>query len=501
MSFLRSKEFSLILLSSLLFAFAFPPSPFSFLAYFFLVPLFFLLDGSTPGKAFKYGYLFGVITNVLLLYWIIWQTFYGEYFVLPGSIGAYLILALYPALWSWLLVSLKSRWKLGFLAAPFLWVAMEYLRGLGQIGFPWLDLGYTQTTYLPLIQFASFTGIQGISFWVVILNLLIYILVKNKKNLQEVWIPILAIVILLAAPYLYGTRKLSEEVRSERIKVALVQGNIDPTTKWNPEFLDYNFWVYDSLSRLTKEAEPDLIIWPETACPCYLEKDPLYMSKMENLSKTLNADIVTGTDDYFIWGPEEYVFYNSAFWISPSTGLEKKYYKMQLVPFAERIPYSGNMRIFEEIELGQANFSPGREFTLFEASFGNFPALICYEMAFPDLVRKFVKEGADFLVNITNDGWFGQTAGPYQHASMSIMRAVENRISVARCANTGISMTVDPYGRILGQTDLNKRTNLIGDISKRVETTFFSRHGPWVGKLSLVIAGLTAFLVILKRIF
>src|SRR4030067_2151414 len=358
MGFFKSREFLLVLFSALLFSFAFPPSPFGFLAYFALVPLFFALQDSSPKQAFKLGYLFGVITNVLLLYWIIWQTFYGEYFVLPGSIGAYLILALYPALWSWLLVSLKSCWKLGFLAAPFLWVAMEYLRGLGQIGFPWLDLGYTQTTYLPLIQFASFTGIQGISFWVVILNLLIYILVKNKKNLQEVWIPILAIVILLAAPYLYGTRKLSEEVRSERIKVALVQGNIDPTTKWNPEFLDYNFWVYDSLSRLTTEAEPDLIIWPETACPCYLEKDPLYMSKMENLSKTLNADIVTGTDDYFIWGPEEYVFYNSAFWISPSTGLEKKYYKMQLVPFAEIITYSGNMRIFEEIELGQAYFSP-----------------------------------------------------------------------------------------------------------------------------------------------
>ncbi|OGC86492.1 MAG: apolipoprotein N-acyltransferase [candidate division Zixibacteria bacterium RBG_16_48_11] len=501
MSFFKSKEFALILFSSFLFAFAFPPSPFSFLGYLALVPLLFLLEGISARKAFWFCYIFGVITNVLLLYWIIWQTFYGEYFVLPGSIAAFLILAVYPAGWGWLLAHLRLKWNKAVILAPFLWVGMEYLRGMGQIGFPWLDLGYTQTNYLPLIQFAPLTGISGVSFWVVTLNVLAYFLLRNFRNRKRALAYAFFIVILLLGPYLYGERELTSENKSDGIRVALIQGNIDPRTKWDPQFLDYNFWVYDSLSRLAGEAKPDLIIWPETACPCYLEKEPEYLSRVENLAKELNSDLVAGTDDYMILGPQQYVFYNSAFWISPDSGLKKKYNKTQLVPFAERIPYSGNMRLFEEIKLGQANFSPGRELTLFRTPKGSFATLICYEMAFPDLVRRFVKSGADFLVNITNDGWFGRTAGPYQHAAMSIMRAVENRISVARCANTGISLTVDPYGRVLGRTRLFETANLIRVVSTKTETTFFTMTGPWLGKLCLAVTLLAGFLILVRKLF
>jgi len=498
MGFLKSREFLLVLFSALLFSFAFPPSPFGFLVYFALVPLFFALQDSSPKQAFKLGYFFGIISNVLLLYWIIWQTFYGEYFVLPGSLGAYLILALYPAVWCWLLRLTSLRWRYGFILAPFLWVGLEYLRGLGQVGFPWLDIGYTQTGYLPMIQVASLTGIQGISFWVIALNLPVYLFLKCKKT-RVVWG--LVIVVFILIPYLYGKKELSKKIDSDMVKVALVQGNIDPNIKWDPQFLDYNFQVYDSLSREAATAKPDIIIWPETAVPCYLEKEPVYLSKVEELSKELNTDLIVGTDDYYVLGPERYVFYNSSFRISPDYGLKEKYYKMQLVPFAERIPYSGNMRIFEEIELGQANFSPGRDYTLFQTRAGNFPAIICYEIVFPDLVRQFAQRGADFIVNITNDAWFGRTAGPYQHASMTIMRAVENRISIARCANTGISMSVDPYGRIIGKTSLFKTTNLVSEIPKRSETTFFTKHGPWLGKLCLLVSLLTGIVLLFKRFF
>ncbi len=498
MGFFKSREFLLVLFSALLFSFAFPPSPFGFLAYFALVPLLSVLQGISPKQAFKWGYLFGVITNVMILYWIIWQTFYGEYFVLPGSIGAYLILALYPAVWCWLLKLISTRWRHSLIIAPFLWVGLEYLRGLGQVGFPWLDIGYTQTGYLPMIQFASITGIQGISFWIVALNVLVYLLLKSKKTRAARG---LLIVVLVLIPYLYGRKVMNKENSSETVKVALIQGNIDPNIKWDPQFLDYSFQVYDSLSKEAAKAKPDVIIWPETAAPCYLEKEPVYLSKVEKLSQELNTDLIVGTDDYYVVGPERYVFYNSSFWISPDYGLKEKYYKMQLVPFAERIPYSGSMRIFEEIELGQANFSPGIDYTLFQTREGNFPTLICYEIAFPDLVRQFVKHGADFIANITNDAWFGRTAGPYQHASMSIMRAVENRISIARCANTGISLTVDPYGRILEKASLFKTTNLVSEIPKRSETTFFTRHGPWLGKLCLLVSLLTGITISLKRLF
>lgn len=498
MVFFKSREFLLVLLSALLFSFSFPPSPFGFLAYFSLVPLFYALKDSTPFKAFKLGYVFGVLTNFILLYWIVWQTFYGEYFVLPASVLAWLILALYPAVWSWSVTTLNSKWKIGFTLAPFLWVGLEYLRGLGQIGFPWIDIGYTQAGYLSMIQFASLTGVHGVSFWVVLLNVLIFYWLNSGKMRLKL-VTGLAIVILLAIPYLYGQRELRKTKNSEKVKVALIQGNIDPNIKWDPQFLDYNLEVYDSLSRIAAEAQPDLIIWPETAAPCYLEKEPVYMERVENLSKELKADIILGTDDYWVLGPERYVFYNSAFWISPENGLAERYYKIQLVPFAERIPYSGNLRIFEEIELGQANFSPGKEYTLFETQVGKFSTLICYEIAFPDLVRRFVKKGADFIVNNTNDAWFGRTAGPYQHSSLAILRAVENRISIARCANTGITMTVDPYGRILDKTFLFETANLTSEIPKRNETTFFTKKGPWVGKLSLLVTLLCLIAALIKR--
>ncbi|MCI0531031.1 MAG: apolipoprotein N-acyltransferase, partial [candidate division Zixibacteria bacterium] len=494
----KSREFPLILLSAVLFSFSFPPSPFPFLSYFSLVPLLFLLESTPPSKAFRYSYLFGVITNILLLYWIIWQSFYGEYLVLPGSIAAYFILALYPAAWGWLLSTLRQMHRAALWSAPFLWVGLEYLRGLGQIGFPWIDLGYSQTNYLSIIQFATLTGIYGVSFWVVTLNLLIYHLLKARRHPKLAPIFGLGIVILFGLPYFYGRNELKKETSGQNLKVALIQGNIDLNLKWDPEFLDYNFETYDSLTREAGRDSVDLVVWPETACPCFLEKEPVYLNKVEALTRQINCDLVTGTDDYFTLGPERYRFYNSAFYLTPDSGLTRKYHKMALVPFAERIPYMGDMKAFNQIQLGQANFSSGPELELFDSRSGRLAPLICFEIAFPDLVRKAVRSGADYLVNITNDGWFGRTAGPYQHAAMSKMRAVENRISIARCANSGISQAVDPYGRVLAKTSLFERTKLVAKIPKRTSTTFFTKHGPWLGQISLALT-LMAVVAIIRR--
>ncbi|OGC76399.1 MAG: apolipoprotein N-acyltransferase, partial [candidate division Zixibacteria bacterium RBG_16_40_9] len=351
----------------------------------------------------------------------------------------------------------------------------------------------------PLIQFASLTGISGVSLWVIFLNILVYFLFKHRKNLPKASGFAILIVLLFLVPYLYGKKALSEASSSSKIKVALIQGNIDMNVKWNPKYLNYSFEVFTSLSKKAVEENPDLIIWPETSAPCYLAYEPYYFNWVQSLSDSLNKSIVVGTDDYKIVGDNQYIFYNAVFLFQPNKGLADRYYKMQLVPFAEKLPLSGKMRVLNKIQLGQANFSSGENYTLFDSPKGKFASLVCFEMAFPNLVRKFVNKGASFLVNITNDSWFGRTAGPHQHAAMSIVRAIENRISIARCANSGISILVDPYGRIIEKTGLFEQLNLVGEIPLKNKESFFSRHGNFVTIISLAFSLGFLILAILKK--
>ncbi len=497
---MTKKNLSLIFSASFLLAASFRPFPFGFLAYFSLVPLFFALEDATPKKGFKFAYLFGLLTNFLLLYWIVWQFFYGEIAVLPGSVAAIFILALYSGLWGWLFCLIQKKFgQVALILAPFLWVTLEWIRSWGEIGFPWTDVGYTQTDYLSLIQFASWTGISGVSLWVIFLNILFYLLVKYRKQLYPAISFSILIVLLFLVPYLYGKKALSEANSSSKIKVALIQGNIDMNVKWNPKYLNYSFEVFTSLSKKAAEGNPDLIIWPETSAPCYLAYEPFYLSWVKSLSDSLNLSIVVGTDDYKIVGSQQYVFYNAVFLFQPQIGLADRYYKMQLVPFAEKLPLSGKMRVLNKIQLGQANFSSGEKYTLFDSPKGKFASLVCFEMAFPNLVRKFVNKGAAFLVNITNDSWFGRTAGPSQHAAMSIMRAIENRVSIARCANSGISILVDPYGRTIEKTGLFQTVNLVGEIPLKNKETFFSKHGNFAAMISTVLTLGFIILAILKK--
>src|SRR4030067_624523 len=423
---MTKKEWLLILSSSFLFSAAFPPLPLGFLAYFFLFPLLIALEDASPRRGFKLAYFFGLVSNFMLLYWMAWQFFDGETWVLPGSIGALFMLAVYPGVWGWLYCLIKKKlgnWAL--ILAPFLWVGLEWIRSLWEIGFPWLDIGYTQTNYLSLIQL-----------------------------------------------------------------------NIDSNGKCNPRYLHHSLETFYTLTQKAATENPDLVIWPETSAPCYLAYEPFYFDWVKNLSDSLNIPIVLGTDDYQTIEKNQYVFYNSVFYFQPQQGLADKYYKMQLVPFAEKLPLSGKMRVLNKIQLGQANFSSGENYTLFDSPKGKFATLVCFEIAFPDLVRKFVQRNAGFIVNITNDSWFGKTVGPYQHAAMSVMRAIENRVSIARCANSGISMMADPYGRIIEKTGLFERVNLIGEIPLKNKETFYTRKGTRTALVSFFLS--LVFLVLAK---
>lgn len=484
-----------------LLALAFPPLKLGFLAFFALIPLFHLLEGKGLVNALRWGYIAGIFFNSGTLYWIAWDTARGVALIVGATVVAILFLSLYFALFALALnFVVKKLGPPGLFSAPFLWTAIEYLRSFGELAFPWTFIGHTQTYYPSYIQFASYTGVYGVSFWIVLLNGVLYFLLKAKGNFRRWWLYLVATLALFLVPYLYGRSAVPQGPVDGEVKTALLQGNIDIETKWDRRYLGYNFEVYREMSLEVAEEGPDLIIWPETAMPFYLLHRPEYRGLVHSLADSSGIPILTGAPHYRYSGGKDPLYYNSAFLFKPGRRESEEYSKIHLVPFGERTPFVDSFPIFSRLNVGGRDFSPGTEYTLFHIPQGEFGVLICFESIFPQLVRRFVVDGADFLVNITNDAWFGRTSSPYQHAQIAVFRAVENRIGIARCANTGVSMIIDPYGRIKENTDIFVRQNLIGNVSLRKTETFYTRHGDLFSKLCLGVAlGWLAWALVRRR--
>jgi apolipoprotein N-acyltransferase len=242
-----------------------------------------------------------------------------------------------------------------------------------------------------------------------------------------------------------------------------------------------------------------MIIWPETATPCYLMKQKDYYQRIRDLVEELGVPLLTGSPDYAYRGDEEYQYFNSAFFFLPQNPQVQGYSKMQLVPFSEKIPYDEKISLLRKINFGEADFTPGRHYTIFDHPRARFAVMICFESIFSRLAREFHQRGADFLVVITNDGWFGKTPAPYQHAQISIFRAIETRTSIARCANTGVSMIVDAFGRVIHKTPIFVKETVVADISLQKQDTFYARHGDWLSRACTIVAGLFLILAPWQR--
>jgi len=492
---MEKKAYTLIIISAILFCLTFPPLRFGFLAYFFGVFLIYALENRKNCDAFKLGYIFGLITNSILLYWI-------GYATIPGTIGAILALSFYTAVLFLIYAQLQKIAKeRTYLLFPFLWVGMEFGRSLLDIGFPWLNLAYTQTYYLKLIQYASFTGSYGVSFWVACLNVIAYFGIKNFSNIKKLSLAFVLFLLFIIIPYVHGTKVIPEKIERGEVKIALLQGSIEQHIKWDPRFLDYNFQVYTKMSNDAAKQNVDLIIWPETATPTYLLHDPKYFDLVHSLATRLKTPIFTGGLHFENPGGFEYIYYNSAFLFNPDGDYPKIYSKIHLVPFSEKMPFGDLIPIVRKIHVGGSDFTPGKEYVIFDHPKGKFACLVCFESVFPDLVRDFVRKGADFLVNVTNDAWFGKSPGPFQHSQIAVFRAIENRISIARCANTGVSMFIDPYGRAYNKTKIFVQKNVVDGLSLRKKKTIFTRFGDFFGKgsffISILFFGLS---FILKKI-
>lgn len=484
MEAMKKRDILLSLLSGILLILSFPNIDLEFLAWFALVPLFYSIEGKGLGNSFKLGLLTGLISFLGILYWIIVavHTYGNVPLIISGFILLLLVvyLSLYMGAFTYLTRLIQIRLGLQIIVfAPFLWVALEYLRSFLLTGFPWANLGYSQYLNLPFIQMADITGAYGLSFVIVSVNTTLFQVVRQWKKKTFPLGEVLITAFVLLGFLVYGYVKMEatgrKMIQNPPVKVGLVQGNIDQSIKWDESFQKETLKIYEKLSLRVSEEKPDLIIWPETATPFFFQDAKEYQPFVLEIPRKTGAFLLFGTPSYKIERGKVH-HYNSALLISPDGELRGEYDKIHLVPYGEYVPL-GEYIPLGSLGEGIGNFKPGKEifnFTLPQCKFG---VLICFEIIFPDLCRRFVKGGANFLVTITNDAWFGKTSAPYQHFSMAVFRAVENRVFIARAANTGITGFIDARGKVLKQGGIFSEETMSGIIRLSKDKTFYTLYG------------------------
>lgn len=488
-------------LSGILLFLSFPNFNLYPLAWVSLVPLLISLWDRDSLRAFRSGWLTGVIYFLGTLYWIYHSiTYYGNVpFLL--SILVVLILSLYLGLYigifalAFSVKIVESRLP-AVILAPLFWVTTEFIRSYAFTGFPWASLGYSQYKLLSMIQIADMTGIYGISFLIVSINAAIadIIIFKKRENrmplLSRIWIisGFIILFVFLLFTIIYGQWRLKQERPGSLVRVALVQGNIEQDKKWLPEYQSAVMDTYKSLTLKAMNYSPSLIIWPETALPFYFgyEKGPT--EDLIAFQRGLGSYLLTGSI-IVKRPPSEGItgeLTNSAILLDRGGNIPYIYDKIHLVPFGEYVPLKKVLFFLDKLVVGIGDYTPGSKIIKASTDLGSFGTFICYEIIFPGLVRKFYSKGGDFIVTITNDAWFGKTAGPYQHFSMAVFRAIENRKPLLRAANTGISGYIDSNGRIVKETPIFQRLFDIVDMKTDRTRTIYSRYGDVFAYLCII---------------
>ncbi|MBD3370271.1 apolipoprotein N-acyltransferase [Candidatus Fermentibacteria bacterium] len=499
----------LILISAILFVLAYPPLPFGFLAYVCLVPMIVATTSRGFWVGLRRGYAFGLLTNLFLLYWVGMGVesyilahnpavgggtrFLVGYVVAPlTTVLVVVIQALYTGalfgVWAWL--SERGRyWLLGF---PFLWVSVEYSKTLTELAFPWVELAYTQSGLTPMIQTASWWGHLGVSFVLAMVNLLFYVAWAEWKRAKALSVvsastAIAGLILLL----LHGLQ-VDCIPGGDGIEVTLIQPNLSMERKHGEGGVAH---TRDRLTDMTREwgGGADLVVFPETALRAGL-LDESSGGHWSGLADSLDTNILMGTVESRSRRGRSCDF-NSAVQIGADGGYDYVRHKIRLVPFGEKVPYIQHMPFLWDFHLGSSNSCRGDSISVFDASGMRYAVLICFEVAFAELNRRSVENGAGLLVGISNDSWWRGSAMPYQHASIVPLRSVENRRWYAFSSNSGFSFFCDPCGRILDRSELSTRAAFSRTVYRMGRTTFYTRHGSW---LPLIAVAFSVLLVLLR---
>jgi apolipoprotein N-acyltransferase len=487
------------------------------------VPLLAALDRRARGGAradglFRLGWVFGFVFYAVGIHWIALLSEVAitvPWLKYPAWLAAAAYLALFPGLTAlvagWLARPAgrgaapggRSRVPLA-LAFPVVFVSVEWLRGSGELGFPWFQPGYTQHAYVPLIQMASLGGAGLVTLWVVGMNVLLWRSVTGSARGRAA----LGALLLVLLPWLWGQRTIAA-TRPDAGRpavgpvVALVQGNIPGEIKWSgqhqPEILRTFLELTGEAAR--REPRPAIAIWPETATGSYLHRQLDQSVAVRAFAVATGVPVFSGFAEYAWDSTGAQRFYNAAGLFGADGSFGALYAKRHLVPFGERMPFQRLLPWMGRIELGQAEWTPGEETVLFPSAAGPFACLICFEAVYPDLARSDARAGARWLVNITNDEWFGRSAALPQHAAMAVFRAVENRLPLARCANTGLTLLVDANGRVTERLPAFERGVLVAPLpppAARGGPTPYTRFGDWPSAACLAALAGLAF-VALRR--
>lgn len=482
--------------SGLLLAAAFPRPDLYPLAWVALVPLLLVMRH----RPFASGFTAGAVFFATVLYWLNFvMTTYGglqPVFSLLAYLFLIAYLAVYFGLATWVACRLKTVLKLPYLfTLPPLWVALEYLRGVLFTGFPWAIIGYSQQNFSLAIQSSDVTGVYGVSLMLVVVNCAIAGVIATPKS-RLAWLGVAATIMISISHFGYGVWREAQplEQRSEQLRVALIQGNIDQAQKWAPDNRQSSIDRYRSLSVQALDDKPDLVIWPEAATPFFLQDNSELAEQVRQLPQQLDASLLVGSPAYRQLSADNYQYYNSAYLFASSGEELGRSDKVHLVPFGEYVPLGKVLAFIDKLVVGVGDFSPGevRPLPLNGHLLG---VLICYEAIFPQLAREYVQQGSGLLINLTNDAWFGRSSAPYQHLAMTRFRAIENRIWIARAANTGISALISPVGNVTLAGPIFEPLQLSGSVGLGAEATFYTRFGDIFAYICLGTSG--AFLVIL----
>jgi apolipoprotein N-acyltransferase len=496
----RALRVGLAVGSGLLCATAFPLWDVGPIAFVGLVPFFLALEGTTWWQAAWLGYAAGLSFYLATVGWVInTMTTYGQ---MPLALSLVVLLLLcgvlagYTAAFAGLLVA--GRRRLGLprgiepLLAAGLWVALEFLRTHLFSGFPWALLGYTQYRQPTVRLLAAAVGVYGISALLLLVNgTLTRLLVQGLEARGQAigWrarlLPAGPAALAVLATVGYAQLLWHDPTGGAAIRVGLLQGNIDQSLKWDRSYQTATLAIYERLVKRVAAEKPGLIVWPETAVPFFLRREMDLSDRVFRLAGETGIPMLVGSPDV----GEDGRIYNTVFLLASNGQIRGRYDKRHLVPFGEYVPLHQILFFLDKLVVGIGELARGHRATVLSLDTARFSVVICYEVIFPGEVREFVVDGAEFLVNVTNDAWFGRSGAPYQHLAMAAMRAVENGTYLVRAANTGVSAVIAPTGEIQMQTDIFTQASLVGSIHPRRGETPYTRYGDVLAWIALVFMG------------
>jgi apolipoprotein N-acyltransferase len=388
-----------------------------------------------------------------------------------------------------------SRGAGAILIAPLVWVATELGRTYLFTGFPWVLLGYSQVEVLPVAQLASVTGVYGVSALVAAVSAAAaYAAVVRRRR----FVPAVVVIAVVIGCAVWGSARVARAAltrEGDPVRIGLIQGNVSQSEKFDDARAASIFAEYLQMTRQAIGQGAEVVLWPESSTPFYFEEDRIGADQVRRIAREAKVPILLGSDQIERGSPTKY--FNSAFLVRPDGSSGGVYRKMHLVPFGEYVPLKQVFFFAAPLVEAVSDFSAGESAVLLPVKGHLLSTAICYEVVYPDLVRRFTRAGSELLTTITNDAWFGATSAPYQHFEQAAMRAIENGRYLVRSANTGISGIVDPYGRVTRETGIFEPAIVVGDARFLRDTTVYARLGDAFAFASALIT--LAALIVSRR--